>query len=63
MKSFLRPFTLTADSSRAVVSYWRNNELKVLVNHLDMTIVVDWDVKPQNKQRIAVICDHSNVHV
>ena len=45
-----------------VVSYWRNDGHLVLVNHLgsmprnsvikltdrlDMTIIVDWDVKPQ----------------
>ena len=58
-------FLPTADSSRAVVSYWRKDVHLVLVNCLgslprnivvrltdclDMTIVVDWDVKPQNKQ-------------
>ena len=56
----------TADSSRAVVSYWWKDGQLVLVNRLglrlprkivvrlidclDMTIVVDWDVEPQNKQ-------------
>ena len=59
----------TADSSRAVVSYWRKDVHLVpywltayrkpaqeqcavvrLTDHLDMTIVVDWDVKPQIKQ-------------
>ena len=56
----------TAVSSRAVVSYWPKDVHQVLVNYLDlslprksvvrltdrldMTIVVDWDVKPQNKQ-------------
>ena len=55
----------SADSSRAVVIYWRNDMHFVLANrlgilprnsvvrltdHLDMTIVVDWDVKPQIKQ-------------
>ena len=52
-------------SSRAVVSYWRKDIYLVLVNRLgslprnsvvrltdrlDMTIVVDWDIKPQIKQ-------------
>ena len=57
------------DSSRAVVSYWWKDVHYVLVNrldlslsrksvvrltdHLDMTIFVDWDVKPQIIQRIA----------
>ena len=56
----------TTESSRAVVSYWRKDVHLVLVNRLeslprnsvdrstvrrDMTIVVDWDVKPQIKQR------------
>ena len=56
----------TADSSRAVVSYWWKDEHLVLVNrlgrlprnsvvrltdHLDLTIVVDWDIKPQIKQK------------
>ena len=55
----------TADSSRAVVSYWRKDVHLVVVNRLGrlprnsavrltdsfaMTIVVDWDVKPQIKQ-------------
>ena len=55
----------TADSSRAVVSYWRKDVHLVLVNrlgspsrnsvvglndYLDMTVVVDWDVKPQIKK-------------
>ena len=55
----------TADSSRTVVSYWQKNVHLVLVKHLgslprnsvvrltdrlNMTIVVDWDVKPQIKQ-------------
>ena len=55
----------TADSSRAV-SYWRKDVHLVLVNllgslprnsvvkltdRLDMTIVVDWDVKPQNQTK------------
>ena len=54
-----------ADSSRAVVSYWRKDVHLVLVNrlrslprnsmfrltdHLHMTIEVDWDVKSQIKQ-------------
>ena len=57
IKSFLPPFS-TADSSSAVVSYWRKDVHLVLVNHLgslprltdrlDMTIVVDWD--KSNKQ-------------
>ena len=54
------------DSSRAVVRYWRKYVHQVLVNRLglclprtsvvritdrlDMTLVVDWDVKQQNKQ-------------
>ena len=56
---------MTADSSRTVVSYWQKNVHLVLVNRLgslprnsvvrltdplNMTIVVDWDVKPQIKQ-------------
>ena len=55
----------TPDSSRAVVSYWRTDVHLVLVNHLgsvprnsvvrltdrlNMTIIVDWDIKPQFKQ-------------
>ena len=55
----------SADSSRAVVNYWRNDVHLVLVNRLgslsrnsvvrvtdrlDMAIVIDWDVKPQIKQ-------------
>ena len=55
----------TAESSRAVASYWRKDVYFVLVNRsgslprnsvvrltdrLDMTIAVDWDVKPQIKQ-------------
>ena len=58
-------FLPTADSSRTAVSYWRMDVHLVLVNRLgslprnsvirltgrlDMTIVVDWDVKPQIKQ-------------
>ena len=58
----------TADSSRAVVSYWRKDMYLILVNSLgslprnsvvrlsdrhDMTIVVDWHVKPQIKQTKA----------
>ena len=54
----------TADSSWAVVRYWRKDEHLVLVNclgslprnsvvrlidHLDMTVIVDWDVKPKIK--------------
>ena len=27
-----------------------------LTDRLDMTIVVDWDVKPQNKQTVIVLC-------
>ena len=58
----------SADSSRAVVNYWQNDVCLVLVNRLknmprnsvvrltdrlNMTIVVDWDVKPQtNKTKI-----------
>ena len=54
----------TADLRRAVVRYWRNDVYSVLVkrlglslprksvvrltDRLDMTIVVEWDVKPQN---------------
>ena len=64
MKSFLRPFS-TADSCKAVVSYCQKDVHLVLVNCLgslprnsvvkltdllDMTIVADWDIKPQNKQ-------------
>ena len=57
---------LTADSSRAVIIYWQKNVHLVLVNRLglslprkgvvrsvvslDMTIAVDWDVKPQNNR-------------
>ena len=55
----------TADSSRTVVSYWQKNVHLALVNrlgslprnsvvrltdHLNMTIVVDSDIKPQIKQ-------------
>ena len=55
----------TADSRKAVVSYWRKDVHLVLVNclgnlprnsvvrltdRLDMTIVVHWDVKPHIKQ-------------
>ena len=56
----------TADSSRAVISFWRKDVHLVLVNrlcfslprksmvwltdYLNMTIVVDWDVKQQNRQ-------------
>ena len=51
----------SADSSRAVVNYWRKDVHLVLVSlprnsvvrltdRLDMTIVVEWDVKPQMKQ-------------
>ena len=56
----------TPDSSRAAVSYWRKDVHQLLINclglslrskslvrltdRLDMTIVVDWDVKWQNKQ-------------
>ena len=51
----------TADSSRAVVSYWQKvlvnhleslprNSVVRLTDHLDMTVVVDWDIKPQFKQ-------------
>ena len=55
----------TADSSRAVVSYRRKDVHLVLVNRFrslprnsvvklsdpfNMTIVVDWDVKPKIKQ-------------
>ena len=70
MKSFLRPsFLPTADSSRAVVSYWRNDVHLVLVNrlgslprnsvvrltdHLDMAIVVDLDVS--NKHMPVIKC-------
>ena len=66
MKSFIRYSLPTADSSRATVSYWRKVVHQVLVNrlglrqprksavkltdHLNMTVVVDWDVIPQNKQ-------------
>ena len=54
----------TTDSSGAVVRYWRKDEHLVVVNclgslprnsvvrlidHLDMTVVVDWDVKPKFK--------------
>ena len=54
----------SADSSRAVVSCWRNDVHLVLVyrlgslsrnsvvrltDRLNMTIVVDWDVKKENK--------------
>ena len=54
-----------ADSSKTVVSYWRKHVHLVLVNRLgslprnsvvrlterlDMSTVVDWDVKPQIKQ-------------
>ena len=35
MKKFLQPFSLFADSRRAVVSYWRKNVHKVLVNCLE----------------------------
>ena len=59
------------DSSRALVNYWRNDVHLVLVNRLgrlprnsvvrftdrrDMTIVVDWDVKPQIKQNKTLYC-------
>ena len=59
----------TPDSSRAVVSYWRKDVHQVRVNHLglslprksvlslDMTMVVDWDIKRQNKQ------SHSRNHL
>ena len=65
MESFLRPFFPSADSSRAVVNYWRKdvhlilvhrlgilprNSVVRLTDRLDMTIIVDWDVKPQIKQ-------------
>ena len=61
----------TADSSKAIVSYWRKDVHFVLVNRLgslhrnsvvkrtdglDMTIVVDWDVKPQIKQTYKRHC-------
>ena len=65
------------DSSRAVVSYWQKDVHLVLVNclgslprnsvvrlidHLNMTIVVDWDIKPQiksNKQNLKFMTkDH-----
>ena len=66
MESFLWPFfpIASADSSWAVVNYWRNDVHLVLVNHLgiiprnselrltdrlDMTIVVDSDVKTHIK--------------
>ena len=45
--------TPSADSRRAVVSYKQKylhlGEVR-LTEHLDMTIAVDWDVKPQTKQ-------------
>ena len=56
----------STDSSRAVVNYWRKNVHLILVNclgilprnsvvrltdHLVMTIVDDWDVKPQIKPK------------
>ena len=55
----------TADSSRTVVSYWQKNVHLALVirlgslprnsvvrltDRLNMTIVFDWDIKPQIKQ-------------
>ena len=59
-------------SSRAAVSYWlKDVHLVVLVNRLgslprnsvvrlinrhDMTIVVDWDIKPQIKQNKNLNC-------
>ena len=64
----------TTDSSRAVDSYWRKDVHLVLVNllgrlsrnsvvrlidRLDMTIVVDLDVKPQIKQTGACEIFHS----
>ena len=61
-----------ADSSKAVVSYWQKDVHQVLVNclglslprksvvrltdHLVMTIVVDWDVKPLNKHTNKQYC-------
>ena len=65
MESFLWPCFPSADSSRAVVNYWRKDVHIVLVNCLgslprnsvfklpdcpDMAIAVEWDVKPQIKQ-------------
>ena len=61
----------SADSSKAVVNYWRKHMHLVLVNYLgslprnsvvrltdrhDMTIVVDWDVKPQIEQNKNLNC-------
>ena len=61
----------SADSSRAVVNYWRNDLHLALVNRLgslsrnnvvrltdrlDMTIVVEWDVKPKIKQYKSLNC-------
>ena len=60
-----------ADSSRAVDCYWRKDMYLVLVHRwvslprnsvvsltdlLDMTIIVDWDVKPQIKQTVCANC-------
>ena len=60
-----------ADSSRAVVNYWPKDVHLVLVNRLgslprnsvvrltdrlNMTVVVDWDVKPQIKQNTNLHC-------
>ena len=64
MKHFYGYSLPTADSSWAVVCYWRKDVHLVLVNglgslprnsvvrltdRLDMTVVVDWDVQPQIK--------------
>ena len=32
-----------------------------LIDRLEMTIVVDWDVKPQIKQTIKIICKANQV--
>ena len=63
-----------ADLSRAVVSYWSKDVHKVLVNrlclrmprkgvdsltdHLDMIIVVDWDVKPHSNKQTKPVCHY-----
>ena len=66
LNNFFGIYLRTADSSRAAVSHWQkdvhlvlDNRLSLnlprksvvrLTDHLDMTTVFDWDVKPQNKQ-------------
>ena len=69
LNHFCGHFLPTADSSRAVVSYWRKDVHLVLVNCLGslprnsvvrltdclyMTIVVDWGIKPEINQTIIL---------